>query len=309
LDALTGITLFAKVVEHKNLSETARDMGLTPSAVSRQLAELERRLGARLINRTTRRLQVTEAGEVYYQHCVKILEDIEVAQLSVQRLQAAPRGSLRVTAPSSFGRLHIAPLLPEFLKAFPEISVDITMSDSVVDLLQSEVDIAIRITALKDSGFIARRIAPDHRVMVASPSYLERYGTPQTLQDLRGHNCLLYAFQKGTTSWKMRTEQGLEEVEVRGNLRTNSGEALRIAALAGVGIALQGTWRVGPDIRDGTLTQLFTGHAVSTSSLDTAVYAMYPHKHYLSPKVRVFLDFLVAHFDREHYWTDMPALS
>lgn len=309
MDALLGLSLFAKVVEHRNLSETARDMGLTPSSVSRQLADLERQLGARLVNRTTRRLQITEAGEVYYHHCLKILGDIEAAHLSVQRLQAAPRGLLRVTAPASFGRLHIAPLLPEFLKEYPEISVDISMSDSVVDLLQSEVDIAIRITALKDSGFVARKIAPDHRVMVASPGYIERHGMPLKLQDLRTHNCLIYAFQKGLTTWKMRTDQGLEEVEVSGNLRTNSGEALRIAALAGVGIALQGTWRVGPDIREGSLVQLFPGYAVSTSSLDTAVYAMYPHKHYLSPKVRVFLDFLVAHFMADSYWSKMPAVS
>lgn len=302
MDSLATLRLYTKVVELRSLSAAARTLGLTPSSVSRQLSELEESLGVRLVNRTTRRLHITEAGELYYQRATRILLDLEDANLAVTRLQAAPRGSLNVTAPSSFGRLHIAPALPEFFARYPEVSVEITMSDTIVDLLAAEVDIAIRITSLQDSGFIARKLANDQRVMCASPAYLEHRGTPTRLQEMRNHNCLVYAYKRGATTWRMRTENGVEEVEVQGNLRTNSGEALLICTLAGLGVCLQPMWRVAPFLKDGSLVQLFPGYPVSTSSLDTGIYAIYPHKHHLSPKVRVFIDFLIERCWDPQYW-------
>ncbi|WP_421708332.1 LysR family transcriptional regulator [Algihabitans sp.] len=285
---INEMEIFVRVVQAKSFSAAARALDLSPSAVSKQIGRLEDRLGARLLNRTTRQLSLTEVGQAFYQRAERIIADIVEAEQAVGDLHAAPRGLLRVNAPVAFGRLHMAPLLPKFLESYPEISVELTVNDRFVDLIEEGMDLALRIGELADSSLIAKRLAPNHRVVCAAPAYLAARGTPRLPADLQKHNCMTYTFRTNRHDWRLEKDGVAEAVTVSGNLETNYAEVLMAAALAGSGIVLLPLWLAGPQLTSGELVEVLP----DWQAQDSAIYAVYPHARHLSPKVRVFVDFL-----------------
>ncbi len=298
MDRLDDMLAFIKVVDAKSFTAAAERLGLSKSVVSRRIAELEDRLGARLLNRTTRKLSLTEVGEAFYERCARILADLEEAERAVGDLHAAPRGRLKVNAPVSFGLLHLAPALAAFLARYPDIEIDIDLNDRYVDLIDEGYDVAVRIGRLRDSSLIARRLAPNRRAVCAAPAYLDKHGRPVSPEDLAGHNCLIYTNVPLAEQWQFRVDGETRSVRVTGSLRTSNGDLLRAAALAGVGGAVLPTFLCGDALASGALECLMFDTYVSEST----VYAVYPHNRHLSPKVRAFVDFLAARFGPHPYW-------
>jgi DNA-binding transcriptional LysR family regulator len=298
MENLTGMAIFARVVEAEGFSAAARQLGLSKSAVSKQVARLEDRLGARLLNRTTRRLSLTEVGAAFYERCARILAEAEAAERAVTRLQAEPRGTLRVNAPMSFGVRHVAPAIPAFVARYPDVSVDISLTDRLVDLVDEGYDLAIRIANLPDSSLVARRLAPARFVVCASPDYLARHGAPAQPRDLARHNCLTYSYAAVGDEWRLRGPDGEVRVRVTGTVRANNGDVLRAAALGGLGIVVMPTFLVGDALRSGALASVLPDYRVR----ETAIHAVYPHGRHLSAKVRAFVDFLVERFGPQPYW-------
>ncbi|HKY95607.1 MAG TPA: LysR family transcriptional regulator [Kiloniellales bacterium] len=301
MDSLNAMEVFVRVVQSGSFSEAARALSLTPSAVSKQVSRLEDRLGARLINRTTRRLGLTEEGTAFFDRAQRILADVSEAEQAVTRLHGAPRGTLKLNAPVVFGRMHIAPLIPAFLAQHREVRIDFTVNDRFVDLLEEGLDLVIRIGELKDSSLIARRLATNRRVVVASQDYLEKHGRPERPRDLAAHNCLIYLYRSTKNLWQFDGPEGPESVEVRGDVETNNAEVILELVRAGQGIALLPTWLVGQCLRQGYLQQVLKGYAAA----DSQIYAVYPPGRHLSPKVRAFVDHLVQHFKASPLWREM----
>lgn len=295
-----AMRVFVKVVETGSFSEAARQTGQTPSWVSRQIGILEDQLGVRLLNRTTRRLNATEAGLLYYRRARDIVADFDDANLAVSQHEGAPRGTLRLNVPSNFGRLHIAPALGEFIRAYPEIGIDLSMTETVVDLIEDGADMAVRIGKLPDSSLIARKLATQRRIICASPAYLDMHGVPQTPQDLKNHNCLTLKSLSGSMSWRLRGANGAVDIDVSGNLHADTGGALLSAALGGLGIVRPPTWLAGAEIQAGRLVRILPDHEVLPT--DIPIQAVYPHNRHLSPKVRAFVDFLLRRFGPVPYW-------
>lgn len=299
MDRLAALEAFVKVAETQSFSEAARRLRASKSVVSRQIAALEAELGARLFHRTTRSMTLTEAGRGYFERASRILADLEDANASVTQLQAAPRGQLRVNAPMSFGLLHLAPALPDFLLRYPDVDIDITMNDRFVDLVDEGFDLAVRVGRLDDSSLVARKLAPARRVVCASPDYLKVRGVPLTPDDLKVHDCLCYSNLSMAHDWRFVTEKGQPwSVEIKGRLSANNGDALKLAALAGLGLVYLPTFIVGGDLQAGTLVTVLDKFIAQ----DGAVNAVYPHARHLSPKVRAFVDFLAERFGPRPYW-------
>ncbi len=303
---LGAMALFAGVVEAGSFTGAAAQLGLSKSAVSKQVSRLEERLGARLMNRTTRRLSLTEAGQAFYEGCQKVVAEAEAAEQAVTHLAAAPRGVLRVNAPMSFGILHVAPVLPALLEACPELSLDLTLNDRRVDLVEEGYDLAIRIVALGDSSLIARRLAPSHRVLCAAPDYLAARGRrPAAPEDLAADECLVYSYQAAGQEWRLRGPAGEKRVKIAGRLKVNNGDALLAAALAGLGVAFLPSFIAGDALRRGRLEQLLPDWR---DGQETSVYAIHPAGRKVPPKVRVFIDFLALRFGDPPYWDEGLAV-
>lgn len=299
MDRLSEIEAFVKVVEAHSFSEAARRLRLSKSVVSRQIAALESQLGVRLFHRTTRSMALTEAGRSYYERAARILTDLEDANLSVSQLQSAPRGRLRINAPMSFGFQHLAPALADFLFRYPEVEVDMTLTDRFVDLVDEGFDIAVRIGSLTDSSLVARRLAPIRRVICASPAYLRARGVPDTPDDLKAHDCLCNSNVSLVREWRfIRPDAQPWPVEVRGRLSANNGDTLKAAALKGLGLVNLPSFIVGSDLQAGTLVTVLDQYVAQNLSLN----AVYPHSRHLSPKVRAFVDFLAERFGPRPYW-------
>lgn len=303
MDRLDDMMTFIKVVDCRSFTMAAERLGLSKSVVSRRMAEMENRLGVRLLNRTTRRLSLTEVGAAFYQRCVRIVGDVEEAEQAAGALHAAPRGRLRINAPLSFGIQHIAPALPRFLERYPELKVEMDLNDRYVDLVDEGYDVAVRIGRLKDSSLVARRLAPNRRVVAGSPAYLDRRGRPARPEDLANHDCLVYTNSPTAEQWQFRIGEEIRSVRVEASLRSNNGEILHAAALAGLGLMVMPTFICGPDLAAGRLEAVLADCTVSES----AVHAVYPHNRHLSPKVRAFVDFLGAHFGPAPYWDEALA--
>ena len=300
---LADLEVFARVVTSGGMSAAAREMGLSPAVISKRIKRLEDRLGTRLLQRTTRQLSLTEAGQGYYERVVAILASIDEAEAFVTRRSSLARGTLRVSAPTSFGRLHIAPHLRSFLAANPDLVVHLELSDSFVDIVGEGYDLAIRIGELDDSSFVARRLAPNHRLLVAAPSYLAERGAPASLGALAGHALLSH----NSDTWRLEGPDGSQVVRLHGPLKTNSSEVIREATLAGIGIALRSTWDVGPELKDGRLKVVLPEWRASRR---VGVHAVYPTRRFLPQKVRVFIDWLATLYGPVPYWDeglDLPA--
>lgn len=299
MDHLTDLAVFARVVELESFSAAAKALRLSKSAVSKQISRLEKRLGAQLLQRTTRKLSLTETGRIVLEHAQRALLEAEAAEAAVQNLQALPRGLLRVNLPMSFGLAYVGPLLPELLARCPELRIDLTFNDRTVDLLEEDVDVAIRIGAnLADSTLTARRLAPVRPITCASESYLRKAGVPLKPDDLRQHECLLYKYLPEPDTWRYEGPGGPYAVKVSGRLLANNGEALRDAAVAGHGIVRSPSFIAGPDVAAGRLVPLLEGYEPAPLS----IYAVYPAQRYLTPKVRAFIDFFAEKFGPEPPW-------
>ncbi len=304
MDTLEGMNLLVEAVDGGSFSAAGRELGLAPSSVARRVAALEDDLGVRLLNRTTRSLSLTEAGRLYLERARRILTEVEEARLSVTQLEADPRGTLRLNLPTAFGRTHVVPMLPDFLAQYPELAIDLVLTDAFVDLVEEGIDLAVRIGELKDSSLVARKLAPNDRVLCASPGYFERRGRPMEPDDLAAHNCLIYKRGGERQVWHFRAPDGaIQDVQVSGDLQTNNTEALHALTLNGLGITTMPTWLVGQDLVEGRLEQVLRDYAVSPTALDTNIYAVFPYNRHLSPKVRAFVDALVARFTPTPPWT------
>lgn len=288
--------IFARVVTAGSMSAAGREMGLSPAVVSKRLRRLEDRLGTRLMQRTTRQISLTEAGQGFYERVVAILASIDEAEAFVSRRSALARGTLKVSAPTSFGRMHIAPHLGPFLLQNPDLAIHLELSDEFVDIVGDGFDLAIRIAELSDSSLVARRLAPIHRVLCAAPAYLDKFGVPHTIADLAGHACLTTAPQD---HWRLEGPEGILSIKPAGPIQTNSSEVVREAVLAGLGIALRSTWDVGPELSAGKLVMVLPQYRASRH---VGVHAVYPSRRFLPAKVRVFIDFLAQLYGPSPYW-------
>lgn len=298
MDKLNSIRAFTKVVQHSSFAAAARDLRLSRSAVSKYVMELEQELGVQLLSRTTRSVTATENGQAYYERCLAILSDLEEADLSATRLQAEVRGLLRINAPMSFGTLHLARAVADFMEKYPDLRIQLLLSDQQVDPVQEGFDVTLRIADLPSSSMIARRIAPARRAICASPSYLARHGTPKHPDDLRGHACLTYGHLATGNQWKLTGPDGDHWIAIPWTLCTNNAEVLRDAAVQGRGIALLPTFIAGADFQQGRLATILPGYQAP----EISIYAIYPETRHLSLKVRVFIDFLVERFGGRPYW-------
>ena len=300
-DSIQEMAVFARVVGAGSLSAAARELGLSPALVSRRLAALETRLGVRLINRTTRSLHLTDDGATYYEACARVLADIEEADATVSAGRVEPRGALRVALPASFGLQHIAPLVPRFAERYPQIQLALSLSDRTVNLIEEGFDLAVRIAHLEDSSLTARKLAPNRRVVCASPAYLARHGAPRTPDELARHNCLTTT--DFAMNWDYKGPDGKPgSVRVTGRYACDSWEVLREWARAGLGVALKSTWDVHRLLADGSLVEVCPGY---TFHSDVAIYAVYPSRRFLPAKTRVFIEFLAESFGPDPYW-DQP---
>ncbi len=301
MDRFGDLDVFARVVTTGSMSAAAREMGVSPAVISKRIRRLEERLGVRLIQRTTRQLALTEAGQGFYERVISILSSIEEAEGFVASGASQPRGLLRVSAPTSFGRLHIAPHLKRFLDANPLVTVDLTLSDSFVDIVADGLDLAIRIADLADSSLVARRLAPNHRILCATPEYIARHGGPESLADLARHALIAH----NADQWRLEGPEGAAAVRLHGPLRTNSSEVVREALLSGLGIALRSTWDVGPELKAGRLQRVLPEWS---GGRRVAIHAVYPSRRHLEQKVRAFVEFLAGLYGPTPYWDEGLAL-
>ncbi|MEL6435821.1 MAG: LysR family transcriptional regulator [Pseudomonadota bacterium] len=290
------LEIFARVVAAGSMSAAGRELGLSPAVVSKRLRRLEDRLGTRLLQRTTRQIALTEAGQGFYERVVAILAGIEEAESFVSRRSALARGTLKVSAPTSFGRMHIAPYLASFMGSNRDLTVNMQLSDELVDIVGEGFDVAIRIGELADSSLVARKLAPVRRVLCATPAYIEAHGSPSSLSDLSEHNCLTHST---SDTWRLEGPEGMQAFKPHGTMISNSSEVIREAVLAGVGISLRSTWDVGQDLAEGKLVRILDDYQGSTN---TGIFAIYPSRQFLPVKVRLFIDYLAELFGTVPYW-------
>jgi len=289
---VTDIAVFVRVADLGSFTRAAASLDLSKAAVSKSISRLEERLGARLLHRTTRKLTLTEAGATFYRRGAAALAELADAEQEVGQLSTTPRGLLRVTAPTYLGSVTLAPLLHEFQKRFPEVSLDLNLDDRRVDLVQERYDVAVRISPMTDSSLVSRRLAPCPIRIVASPAYFKRRGIPKVPADLREHECLTYSVSPTPNEWRFRAPRGRWiSAEVHGRIRCNNDFVLKQAALDGLGIAYFPAFFVEREIAEGRLVPVLKDYDGPT----LFIQAVYASRHHLPPKVRAFVDFLIEH--------------
>ncbi|RBP51070.1 LysR family transcriptional regulator [Arenicella xantha] len=293
MNQLNAMRVFRRVVELNGFSAAARELGISNAAISKNVSDLEAHLGAQLLVRTTRRLSVTEVGDAYYRRCVAILQDLEEADLTAASNSCEPRGRLRVNAPMSFGLLHVAPLVSEFLFQYQDIEVELVLDDHVVDLIEGDFDVGLRVgSALQDSTLVSRHLSSVERVLCGAPEYFERFGRPQAPIDLHRHRCLVYSLSSSPKTWLFSKAGEIQSVDVTGPLIVNNSLALRDALTTGVGISLIPTFIVSQELASGTLVQTLPDFQPTPQSL----YVVYPQAKYVAQKIRTFVDFMADRF-------------
>ncbi len=300
MERFGAIPVFVAVVENGGFSAAARTLGISKSAVSKRINQLEAHLGVRLLHRTTRKLSLTEAGERYFEHAAQALTAASQAEDAVTELQGEPQGNLKISSPMSFGRLHVAPLIPKLLMRYPKLQIELVMDDRKVDLVATGLDVAIRGGSLPDSTLVARKLAPLRQVLCASPDYIDRYGLPGTPVELTGHNCVLYSYSSDANEWTLIGEDEPEIVLVSGSYQVNNSEALLEAVREGVGIGRLPTFVAGPDLKTGRLVKLLEPYRIP----DYTLYAVFPEREYLPAKVRAFLDFAIEYIGGDQPYCD-----
>lgn len=298
MDTLTSMKVFAAVVDTGSFAAAADRLDMSRAMTSKYVAHLEEHLGTRLLQRTTRKLTLTESGASYYERCVQILADILEAEEGALHLTEAPRGTLRLTMPVSFGILHMGPVMSSYMKQYPEVKIDILLTDRRVDLLEEGLDLAVRIGPMPESGLIAKKLASDRVAICAAPEYLQRCGTPKTPADLAHHNCLSYSYAATGDEWTLSGPGGTHSVKVSGTLRATNGDMVKLAVLGGVGLMRQPTFLIAEELRSGRLVEVLTDY----KSSELGIYAVYPSRKHLSAKVRTFVDFIASAFSLKKDW-------
>lgn len=284
--------MFVRVVEKGGFSAAAEEARISPTMVGKHVRQLEDQLGVRLLNRTTRRQSLTEIGQLYFERCKQALLEIEAADASVKQMQLLPRGVLRVTAPATFGGQMLAAVVRTYLERYPDVELDLSLNDRVVDLVEEGFEVAIRIGALPDSSMIARPLQPYRAMVCAAPEYLARCGTPQTPQQLANHNCLSFAHGSRYNLWQFSQAGVRQEIEVHGNFRVNNGLALRTAALNGIGIIMQPEALLRDEVSAGRLQRLLVDYELEHRPMHIVVAS----NRKMTPKLKSFIEFVVAHF-------------
>ncbi len=298
IDIVAGMRVFTAVVEAGSFAGAADKLELSRGMATRYVAQLEAHLSVRLLNRTTRRLSLTEAGSDYYQRSVQVLAMVEEAETSAAQEASVPRGTLRVNTSVAFGARHMGQAITDYLRRYPGVKVDLTLNDRVVDLVEEGFDLAIRIAANIDPGLVARRLTRARMAACASPDYLKKHGTPRSPDQLADHNCLTYAYSSVQGGWRFRRNGAERTVPVSGNLHGNNGDILMNAAIEGLGAILLPTFLVYEALRRKQLVRILS----SWQADELGVFAVYPHRKFLPPKVRSFIDFLAERFGPEPYW-------
>ena len=299
MNLLNGIELFVKTIESGSFSAVGRQLRMAPSSISRQINGLEEELGVRLLQRSTRNINLTEAGQIYFERVSKILADLEEAKLAISQLQATPKGLLRVNVAIPFGERKIVPLIPEFLTLYTDLKIELILEDRTIDLIEERVDLSVRIGRLADSTLIARKLADNKFVVCGSQTYFQKNGVPTSPDDLIRHNCIVNKNMYQSNSWNFKKGNAVSTVSVTGNFQANTGGALFKAMLSDLGVAVLPTWYVGEEIEKGNLQMVLEDYQVSLPAMaDSAIYALYPAGQYLPPKVRVFIDYLVEKFSQ-----------
>ncbi|WP_025916022.1 LysR family transcriptional regulator [Herminiimonas sp. CN] len=290
MDTLISMRVFANVVEAGSFSGAADRLDMSRAMASKYVINLEDHLGTRLLNRTTRRLSLTESGTAYYERCVQIISDVQEAEQAAGQLTSTPRGTIKITMPVAYGLHRLGPVIADYVHRYPEVKLDISLNDRRLDLVEEGFDLAIRIGTLPESGLIARKLAVDRMVACASPAYLVQHGIPKVPADLARHSCLGYAYTSSGDEWHLRSDAMDAPIRIAGSIKANNGDMLRLAACNGAGIVFQPLFIVQDDLQAGRLVPILGEY----TSIDLGIYAIYPSRKHLSAKVRTFVDFLVA---------------
>lgn len=296
LKYVSDLEIFSLVVTTQSMSEAGRALGASPAVISKSILRLETSLGVRLFHRTTRQVVATEIGRALHEKVTSILGAIEDAEALASGRTSEISGTLRVSVPTSFGRLHIAPHLVRFMQAYPQLSVDIILSDNFTDIIGDGFDLAIRISVPEESALVARRLAPVRRILCASPAYLSRWGCPERVEDLSHHFCIP---PHNGEAWRLEGPDGAFVYKPDGQLKTNSSEVVREVAISGLGIALRSTWDIGSELSSGRLVRVLPDYE---GAKDVCISALFPSRQYLASKVRVFIDFLLEIYGPVPYW-------
>ncbi|MFD2367340.1 LysR family transcriptional regulator [Pseudoduganella sp. GCM10020061] len=292
------ISTFVEVVARGSLSAAARAEGIAPAMIGRRLDALEQRLGVKLLQRTTRKLALTDEGAAFLEDCKRILAEMQEAEAAVAERSARATGHLVISAPAGFGRQHVAPLLPSFLAEHRDVTANLNLSDRLVDMVGEGVDVAIRIASLEDSNLVGVKLSDNRRVVVASPAYLKRRGVPKTLDDLQRHNCLAISSEGSQRGWTFRDNGRIVTCKVAGNMQCNDGEVLHDWALAGKGLAWRSMWEVGAEIEAGKLRTVLDQFAAPGND----IYAVFAQRRHLPLRIRAFVEFLRRTYARPGYW-------
>jgi DNA-binding transcriptional LysR family regulator len=299
MDRFKELTTFVEVAQRGSLSAAARDEGITPAMVGRRIDQLEDRLGVKLFKRSTRKVTLTPEGATFFEDCHRLLAELRSAEDALSVGARSASGHLIVTAPTAFGRKHIAPHLPAFLARHPNLAITLHLSERMVDLKNERFDLAIRIADLKSADLVAAKLARNHRVVCGSPAYLKRAGKPRTLEDLARHNCLVTSTEDGVAdSWSFQAKGRPVVAKVGGTLQCNDGEVLTRWAIAGEGLAWRSAWEVSEEVKRGRLVTVLDEFAVPGNN----VYAVYPERRLLPAKVKLFIEFLKKTFGDPPYW-------
>jgi DNA-binding transcriptional LysR family regulator len=295
MHAVDDMTIFARVVERASLSAAGRALRLSPAVVSSRITKLEARLGVRLLNRTTRTVNPTEEGRLYYEHCLRIIAEISEVGRKLAEKKDSPSGVLRISAPTVMGRRWIAPLIPQFREKFPEVEIRLQLTDRVADLVEERVDVALRRGYLQDSSLISRKVAPDFRIACASPDYLAGHGTPQTPADLKAHDCLLLRFPGSRRyQWQFMEDGAVQNFVVSGPIDSNNSHTLVDWALSGAGIVMKSVWDLADEIEAGQLVPILLPH----SPRDLAINVVTPPHRMQPPKSRAFISFVAERLSK-----------
>tara|TARA_R110001606_G_scaffold399222_2_gene582364 strand:- start:12792 stop:13682 length:891 start_codon:yes stop_codon:yes gene_type:complete len=290
------LKLFIRVAATNNISLAGNELSLSPAVASSHLNKLEEGLGVRLIHRTTRKVSLTEEGQAFLPYAEDVLASVDAASASIGVGESSPIGTLRVAAPASFARMHLIPELKNFMLKYPDLIVDLRLSDTIIDMVEGGFDIAIRNAELKDSRLIARKLASDNRIVCASPDYLAHFGEPTSPDQLIYHQCIHFM---NLDSWMFETKNGPVSIKTKGHLRTDNGEALRDACANGLGISVNSRWSAYKLLQQGKLVQILDQYPLSSN---TAIWAVYPSSRLLAPKVRAFIDHFSQYFGDTPYW-------
>jgi len=298
INKLNSIEVFLKVSKFQSFTEAANQLGLSKAMVSKHITSLENTLGVRLLNRTTRRISLTEAGMAYRVRIREIMNDMAETEQSISQLSSEPRGTLRVMAPTSFGSFHLARAIADYRKIYTKVGVEAVLTEREPDIIEDGLDIVIRVGVLEDSSLVARKIADARMVVCASAEYLQEFGIPSNPEVLLDHNCLIYSGRPTMGEWRFTVNGKAKKLRVKGDVRSNVGDALRIAAIQGCGLVQLPTYMVGLDIKSGRLKMVLEQYEPPARP----IHAIYPHRRHLSAKVRTFVEFLYERYQPEPYW-------